>query len=83
MWGLTIRCLSQQTIDTSIIYSGNPIIKHNFTADPPVLVYKDMFYIYTGHDEQNEGGKPFLMKDWHVFSSYGKKRIKSLNIAKC
>lgn len=63
--------LSQQTTGDTITpgFSGNPLIRHIFTADPAALVHNDTFYIYTGHDEQIEGGKPFLMKDWHVFSS--------------
>ena len=36
--------------DTSFVATGNPIIKHKFTADPAALVYKDKVYIYTGHD---------------------------------
>ncbi len=50
-------------------FSGNPVIRHMFTADPAALVYNDTFYIYTGHDEQLPGVDGFLMKDWHVFSS--------------
>jgi beta-xylosidase len=64
--------MNAQQISTDTItpgYSGNPVIRHIFTADPAALVYKDTFYLYTGHDEQIEGGKPFLMKDWHVFST--------------
>ncbi len=63
--------LAQENFKDTITpgYSGNPIIKHIFTADPAALVYKDTFYIYAGHDEQAVGEKPFLMKDWHVFSS--------------
>jgi beta-xylosidase len=63
----TSQQMSKDTI--TIGFSGNPVIRHVFTADPAALVYKDTLYIYTGHDEQVEGGKPFLMKDWHVFST--------------
>jgi hypothetical protein len=32
-------------------YSGNPIIKHKFTADPAAMVYNNTVYLFTGHDE--------------------------------
>jgi beta-xylosidase len=60
--------LSSQT-GTINSYNGNPIIRNIFTADPAALVYKDTFYLYTGHDEQLEGGNGFVMNDWHIFSS--------------
>lgn len=50
-------------------YCGNPVIRDMYTADPAALVYKDKFYIYTGHDEAPANGSTFAMKDWHVFSS--------------
>jgi len=50
-------------------YSGNPVIRHIFTADPAALVYNDTFWLYTGHDEQAEGVEGYLMRNWHVFSS--------------
>ncbi len=50
-------------------YSGNPLIRQMFTADPAALVYSDTFYIYTGHDEQAMGVEGYFMRDWHVFSS--------------
>lgn len=52
-----------------IQYSGNPLFKGLYTADPCALVYKDTLYIFTGHDEQNQNGRTFLMRDWYVFSS--------------
>ncbi|MBN1601340.1 MAG: glycoside hydrolase family 43 protein [Chitinispirillaceae bacterium] len=50
-------------------YSGNPLFKGLFTADPCALVYKDTLYVFTGHDEQTQSGKSFLMRDWYIFSS--------------
>jgi hypothetical protein len=50
-------------------YSGNPVIRTMFTADPAALVHNDTFYIYTGHDEQAYGLEGYVMRDWHVFSS--------------
>ncbi|RJE72736.1 glycoside hydrolase family 43 protein [Reichenbachiella sp. MSK19-1] len=49
--------------------AGNPIIQEVFTADPAPFVANDTFYIYTGHDQQSEGGEGFLMNDWLLFSS--------------
>lgn len=51
------------------MYSGNPLFKDIFTADPCALVYNDTLYLFTGHDEQTSFGKTFLMRDWHVFST--------------
>ncbi len=53
----------------SLQYSGNPLFKGLFTADPSALVYKDTLYVFTGHDEQQKNGTTFLMRDWYVFSS--------------
>jgi|GEM_PF-3199171 hypothetical protein len=50
-------------------YSGNPLFKGLYTADPCALVYNDTLYIFTGHDEQSQNGTTFLMRDWYVFSS--------------
>jgi beta-xylosidase len=50
-------------------FSGNPLIRSLYTADPAALVYSDTFFIYTGHDEQAEATEGYVMHDWHVFSS--------------
>lgn len=50
-------------------YSGNPIIRHIFTADPCALVHNDTLYLFTGHDEQNSINEWFYMRNWHVFST--------------
>lgn len=47
----------------------NPIVTDIFTADPGALVFNDTVYIYTGHDEAEEGGDGYVMKNWHIFSS--------------
>lgn len=48
-----------------------PIIQTKFTADPAPLVYKDVVYLYTGHDEDDapEGMAGFRMKDWLLYTS--------------
>jgi arabinoxylan arabinofuranohydrolase len=53
----------------SLNHSGNPIIRHMFTADPCALVYDDTLYLFTGHDEQNTTSEWFLMNNWHIFST--------------
>lgn len=49
--------------------SGNPIIRHKFTADPTVLVHNGTVYLYTGHDEPPEGVDDYVMNNWLCFSS--------------
>ena len=50
-------------------YSGNPIIKHKYTADPTAIVYQDKVYLFTGHDEAPPGTEKYIMNDWLCFSS--------------
>lgn len=59
---------SQVKVDTNTI-AYNPIIKDMYTADPAAMVYEGTFYVYAGHDEQEEKGEGFLMNDWYLFSS--------------
>jgi beta-xylosidase len=54
--------------DTTL-YSGNPIIKHKFTADPAAMVYNNTVYLYTGHDEAATGQARYVMHDWTCFTS--------------
>ncbi|WP_073098428.1 family 43 glycosylhydrolase [Leeuwenhoekiella marinoflava] len=48
--------------------TGNPIIKHKYTADPAALVENDTLWLFTGHDYAG-GQKGYKMKDWLVFST--------------
>jgi beta-xylosidase len=48
---------------------GNPIIRYKFTADPTVLVHKDILYLYTGHDTPPDGVEDYAMNNWLCFSS--------------
>ena len=50
-------------------YAGNPVITQEFTADPAAIVHDNTFYLYTGHDEQQQGEEGFLMNDWLVYST--------------
>jgi hypothetical protein len=40
-----------------------------FTADPAVVVWDNGVYLYTGHDEQVEGGDDYRMFDYYLFES--------------
>lgn len=53
----------------TIPWSGNPIIKNKFTADPAAMVYNGTVYLYTGHDEAPEKRNGYEMHDWLCFSS--------------
>ena len=48
--------------------TGNPIIKHEFTADPAVLVKGDTLWLFAGHDFAG-GQKNYKMKDWLVYAT--------------
>ena len=48
--------------------SGNPIITHEYTADPAALVMKDTLWLFAGHDSTG-AQKGCKMKDWIVFST--------------
>jgi beta-xylosidase len=58
-----------QTSDTVIHADGNPIIRHQFTADPAAMVYKNTVYLYTGHDEAPVKMSSYRMHNWLCFSS--------------
>ncbi|HUP14392.1 MAG TPA: glycoside hydrolase family 43 protein, partial [Niastella sp.] len=49
--------------------SGNPVIKHKYTADPVAIEHKGTVYLYTGHDEPADGVEDYNMNDWLCFSS--------------
>lgn len=51
------------------VASGNPIIKHKYTADPTALVHNGKIYLYTGHDECPPGSEEYVMNEWLCFSS--------------
>lgn len=55
----------------SSVMAQRPAIQTKFTADPAPLVYKDVVYLYTGHDEDYapEGMAGFRMKDWLLYTS--------------
>ncbi len=60
---------AQQSKDTTFRSNGNPIITHKYTADPAAMVYKDTFYLYTGHDVAPKNRNGYEMHDWLCFST--------------
>jgi beta-xylosidase len=52
---------------SGILFSQNPIIQTNYTADPAPMVYNDRLYVYTTHDEDDSTW--FVMNDWKVYST--------------
>ncbi|MEI6753477.1 MAG: hypothetical protein WCK78_09930 [Paludibacter sp.] len=54
--------------DTTFQSSGNPVIRYKYTADPAAMVYKNKFYLYTGHDVCPQKQERYVMNDWCVFS---------------
>jgi len=61
--GSVMKCFSQSD------QTGNPVIRHKYTADPAALVYKDSVYLYAGHDESPAGKEGYEMHEWLCFSS--------------
>lgn len=48
---------------------NNPLFRDVFTADPAAFVHDGTVYLYTGHDEQVEGGEGFVLNEWLLFST--------------
>jgi len=55
--------------DTSFQSSGNPVIRHKYTADPAAMVYKNKLYLYAGHDQCPPRENRYVMNEWLVFST--------------
>lgn len=54
------------------LFSQNPLVMNQFTADPTVRVFEDKLYVYPSHDipcKEGQGFIGFCMPDYHVFSS--------------
>ena len=66
--GITTMNANAQKIVREFRSEGNPIIQHEFTADPAAYVENDTLWLYTGHDFEG-GQKNYKMKDWLVFST--------------
>jgi beta-xylosidase len=55
--------------DSLSVTFNNPAIRTVFTADPAAIVHGDSVYLYTGHDEAEQGYEFYKMNEWLVFSS--------------
>ena len=73
---LAIGCTkAPQTTSKTFEFTGNPLIKDKFTADPAPMVDGETLYLYTGHDEYYEGqdsasgGKEFNITEWLCYST--------------
>ncbi|SNR77892.1 Carbohydrate binding module (family 6) [Lutibacter agarilyticus] len=54
------------------LFSQNPLVMDQFTADPTVRVFDGKLYMYPSHDVPCKDGQGFIgfcMPDYHVFSS--------------
>ena len=63
------NAIGQVKADTTFRSNGNPIIRHEYTADPAAMVYKGKVYLYTGHDEAPTRRDQYVMHNWTCFSS--------------
>ena len=50
-----------------IIKCDNPLAQTVYTSDPAPMVYKDVLYVYTGHDA--DSASYFEMPDYQLFST--------------
>lgn len=73
-----MRYLSSVVLATAIltgtcVYSQNPVIRNQFTADPTARVFNGKMYLFPSHDIPAPESFPrkdwFCMADYHVFSS--------------
>jgi len=49
--------------------TGNPLVKHVYTADAAAMVDGDTLWVYAGHDEGGPGTRGYLMWEWLLFST--------------
>lgn len=65
--GLSLSATAQSIKPDSV--TGNPIIRHKYTADPSALVHNGKVYLYTGHDEPPGKDQRYVMHEWLCFTS--------------
>ena len=54
-------------LPTAHAFAHNPIISHEYTADPNAIVYNGRVYIYCSNDETNDGG--YDLREYTLISS--------------
>ncbi|OLS33390.1 LamG-like jellyroll fold domain-containing protein [Bacillus sp. MRMR6] len=67
----TVTVVSKNGDDpgTANPYSGNPVIKDRFSADPATLVHDGKVYLYTGHDSAAVDNNYYVMPEWDIYST--------------
>lgn len=68
---------TEETKDSvkTFVFTGNPLVRDKFTADPAPMVHDGRLYLYVGHDEFYEGqdsasgGKEFNITEWLCYST--------------
>ena len=75
-WMPNIDCIFVEAIKgETFTFSGNPLIRNSFSADPAPMVDGKTLYLYAGHDEAYhdqkgwEGNYGFNMTEWLCYST--------------
>lgn len=58
--------------------TGNPVVKHKYTADPAAFVYRDTLFIFTGQDAAG-GQTGYNMLTWCCFATTDMKHFWEYN----
>ncbi|MFT3751631.1 MAG: family 43 glycosylhydrolase [Paludibacter sp.] len=58
--------------------TGNPVVKHKYTADPAAFVYKDTLFIFTGQDAAG-GQTGYNIPNWCCFATTDMKHFWEYN----
>lgn len=56
----------------TFVFSGNPLVRDKFTADPAPMVHDGRLYLYVGHDEYTDstsGKYGFNITEWMCYST--------------
>jgi hypothetical protein len=75
---LLVNCGNAQTavsasalpVANNFAATGNPIIKHKYTADPAAFVHQGTVYLYTGHDEAPPRQERYVMNEHQSPGNY-------------
>jgi len=67
LWVVSQDVLTAQ--ETTFLNTGNPLVKHVYTADPAPMVDGDTLWLYTGVDNGGPGIKGYRMWEWALFST--------------